>query len=91
MIKTMEMQTNGFRYITEARLTRTGIFSGVFHVLSFEDTEIFDPPIVVLSPGKWETEDEAHRAAQEYAVVMADDGALRTAIKVRQAACRQQS
>lgn len=82
------IEAGGFHFVTEARLVRGDTLNGVFHVLSCGDQESFDPPVVVIVPGKWNNEDEAHRAAQEYATVMAVNGALRQAVDLRQLACR---
>lgn len=87
MIQPLEVEAKGFRLITEARLARGGVFTGVFHVLSFGIDEIFDPPVVILVPGQWQSEDDARRAAEEYAIVMANNGALRVAIGLRQTVC----
>jgi hypothetical protein len=84
-----EMETCGYRFFTEARPARGDTLHGVFHVLSYADEESFDPPVVVIVPGKWNSEAEAHRAAEEYAAVMADDGALRQAVNLRLLACRK--
>lgn len=83
-----EVRANGFLFDTEARLVRTGVFAGVFHVLAFGDDELFVPPVVVHAAGKWKTEADAHRAAREYAIIMADDGALRVAVDLRKMAFR---
>lgn len=81
-------RVNGFLFNTEARLIRTNVFMGVFHVLSFGDNEVFEPPVVVHAAGKWKTAADAHRAALDYARIMADDGALREAVDLRQLALR---
>lgn len=83
-----EIEANGFRFVTEARLVRDDTLNGVFHVLSYGDDECFNPPVVVIVPGKWSNEEEAHRAAEKYATVMAANGALRQAVDLRQLACR---
>jgi len=83
-----ELEVSGFAIITEARLVCADTFSGVFHVLSESGQQIFQPPVVVLVPGKWEQERDAHRAAKDYAAVMAANGALHAAIRLRLCFCR---
>lgn len=65
----------GATFQTEARLVRSAEYSGVFHLLSVDDT-ICDPPVVVIAPGKWRDETNAHQAAHRHALTMANDGAL---------------
>ena len=84
----LEIEANGFRFVTEARLVQADTLNGVFHVLSYGDEESFDPPVVVIVPGKWNNQDAAHRAAEDYATVMAANGALRQAVDLRQLVCR---
>lgn len=76
----------GYPISTEARLVRTGIFSGIIHVHAREDGQPCEPPVAIIVPGQWKSAGEAHKAAAEYATVMADDGALRSAIAARDAA-----
>lgn len=65
----------GARFQTEARVVRSAEYSGVFHLLSVDDT-ICNPPVVVIAPGKWHDETSAHQAAHRHALTMAADGAL---------------
>ncbi len=76
----------GYAISTEARLVRTGIFSGIFHVHAREGGQPCDPPVVVIVPGQWKAAEEAHKAAADYAAVMAEDGALFSAIRTRDGA-----
>ncbi len=87
-LQSLQLETKGFRIVTEARLVRADTFSGVFHVLSHNSDQIFEPPVVIFAPGKWSDENDAHHAAQDYAVQMATDGSLAAAVELRQAACR---
>lgn len=68
---------------TEARLVRTGIFSGVIHVHVRAKGQACEPPVVVIVPGQWNIEEEAHKAAADYATVMVADGALAEAVAAR--------
>lgn len=77
---------SGYAVLTEARMVRTGVFSGVIQVHASKDGQVCAPPVAIIVPGQWQTADDACRAALDYATVMADDGALRTAIDVREAA-----
>jgi hypothetical protein len=81
--QSLRLDAKGFHIVTEARLVRADIYGGVFHVLSEANHDMFDPPIVVIIPGKWMEEDVAHRAARDYAVVMANNGSLRGAVDLR--------
>lgn len=65
----------GATFQTESRVVRTAEYSGVFHLLSVDDT-ICQPPVVVIAPGKWRDETSAHQAAHRHALTMANDGAL---------------
>ncbi len=78
----------GYAIATEARSVRTGVFSGVFHVGVDRDGRSFSPPVAIIVPGQWKTADEAHRAAADYAAVMAGDGALAVALQVRHTVIR---
>ena len=81
--QSLQLDTKGFHIETEARLVRADIFNGVFHVQSDASHQTFDSPVVVLIPGKWMEEDDAHRAARDYAVVMANDGSLQAVVDLR--------
>jgi hypothetical protein len=85
------LMIEGYVISTEARLVRTGIFSGVFHVLTLDDGRSCEPPVVVIAPGQWKVAEDAHKAAAEYAAVMVDDGALRSAIAARDVGCSNSS
>lgn len=80
---TEKILIGGYPISTEARLVRTGLFSGVFHVHAREDGKLCEPPVVVIVPGQWRVAEDAHKSAADYAAVMAADGALRGAIDVR--------
>ncbi len=82
-LQPFEHDVQGFRIATEARLIRADTFGGVFHVLSDGGMRTLIPPVVVLIPGKWTEEGDAHRAARDYAVLMADDGSLSAVVALR--------
>tara|TARA_R110001599_G_scaffold64023_3_gene178518 strand:- start:92267 stop:92539 length:273 start_codon:yes stop_codon:yes gene_type:complete len=69
------LSAHGATFQTEARVARTAEYSGVFHLLSVDGT-ICDPPVVVIAPGKWRDETNAHQSAHRHASTMASDGAL---------------
>lgn len=69
------ISTDGFTFHTEARRVRSGEFSGVFHLLATDD-DACEPAVVVIAPGKWREENDAHQAAQRHALTMIKDGAL---------------
>ncbi len=79
----LPLDVRGFSIVTEARLVRADTFGGVFHVLSDTSRQTFESPVVVLIPGKWKEECDAHRAARDYAAIMAADGSLQAAVALR--------
>lgn len=78
-----KLTIGGYIVSIEARLVRTGIFSGIIHVHARADGQPCEPPVVVIIPGQWKSEKDARKAAADYAAVMAADGAVEGAIAVR--------
>lgn len=84
----LRFDTHGFHIEATARVIRANTFGGIFHVLSDDALQTLMPPVVVLIPGKWTDEASAQRAAHDYAVLMAGDGSLRSAVALRLSVAR---
>lgn len=76
-------EVGGHRIAVAARPIQAHLFAGVVSVCVLDDGERCEPPVAIMVPGQWQSEEEARRAAADYAEVMARTGALRLATRVR--------
>ncbi len=76
-------EVGGHLISVAARPIQSHQFAGVVSVCVLDDGERLAPPVAITVPGQWQSEEEARRAAADYAAVMARTGALRLATRVR--------
>lgn len=76
-------EDTGFSWSTQARLVRSNTYAAVIHVLTDQNGVVLKPAVVVIAPHHFASEKEAQRYADEYARLMARDGALHVAVRLR--------
>lgn len=83
MIREEISMCDGFSFFTEARSIRPDVYAAVMHVITDASGGRLSPAVVIIAPGHFLNEDDAHRSACEYARLMAKNGALQIAVAVR--------
>jgi len=73
-------ELNGHQVAFTARSIHGARFAGEIQVHAWSHKQ----PVKIVVPGEWQSDAEACAAARTYAAVMANTGALDTAVRVRE-------